>query len=56
MARLSAKHIMGNIHVLKKISYELKEYYDYCERYYWFGGILEPMIVWFVLLQIIFNS
>jgi hypothetical protein len=40
------------IKVLKKISYELKEYYDYCERYYWFGGILEPIIIWFTIFLI----
>ena len=41
--------------LLKKISYELKEYYDYCERYCWFGGILEPTIFWFVIFLIFKN-
>jgi hypothetical protein len=40
------------IKVLKIISYELKEYYDYCERYYWFGGLLEPIIIWFTIFLI----
>jgi hypothetical protein len=36
----------------KKIKNELKEYYDYCERYYWFGGLLEPIIIWFTIFLI----
>jgi hypothetical protein len=38
--------------ILKKINNTVTRHYDYYERY-WFGGLLEPTIVWFLIISII---
>jgi hypothetical protein len=35
--------------ILKKINNTVTKQYDYYERY-WFGGLLEPTIFWFVII------
>lgn len=40
--------IMG---ILKKIKNELNECYEYYDRF-WFGGLLEPIIIWFTIFLI----
>jgi len=36
---------------LKKIKNQLNEFYEYYERF-WFGGLLEPIIIWFTIFLI----
>jgi|694.fasta_scaffold30708_10 hypothetical protein len=36
---------------LKKIKNELNECYEYYDRF-WFGGLLEPIIIWFTIFLI----
>jgi hypothetical protein len=42
------------VELLKKIKKELNECYEYYERF-WFGGLLEPIIIWFAIFLIFLN-